>query len=187
GGTVYDFIGSPVNDYIADGYLIDKDATATVASSTTNGSSNGSSNGSTVSTIPTASVYGNATITLANGTTELASQITPGTMVLSYNLVTHKLQPSMISAVVKLTASNRYVFNGKLNVDSNEIMFINGKWQRAYQAKVGDVLFDPLTGKNITITSIQVFNKGGTVYDFIGSPVNDYIADGYLIDKDSTV
>ncbi len=69
----------------------------------------------------------------------------------------------------------------------NEIMLINGTWQRASAAKVGDYLFNPLTGKNVTITSIGVSNTGGRVYDFIGTPVNNYIANGFLIDKDSTI
>jgi len=107
-------------------------------------------------------------------------------MILSYNLVTHELQPSVVSEVKAFIAGNKYIFNGKLDTDGNEILYINGKWARAYTAKVGDKLFDPLTGKNITITSIQVLNTGGTVYDLIGSPVNDYIGDGFLIDKDST-
>jgi len=107
-------------------------------------------------------------------------------MVLSYNLVTHKLQPSSVSEVKAFTANNKYIFNGKLDTDGTELLYLNGKWARAYTAKVGDKLFDPLTGKNITITSIQVLNTGGTVYDLIGSPVNDYIGDGFLIDKDST-
>ena len=125
---------------------------------------------------------------MADGTVLLASDVRPGDMVLSYNLETHLLQPSMITYVGSLKASNTYVFNNELYVDSNELMFINGKWERAYQAKLGDKLFNALTGKNVTITSLKVLaHSGGTVYDFIGSPVNNYIADGFLIDKDKTI
>ena len=107
-------------------------------------------------------------------------------MILSYNLATHVLQPSLVSGVYKLTANNTFTFNNKLKVDGNEIMLINGVWARAYTAKVGDYLFDPLINKNVTITDITVTNVGGNVYDLIGSPVNNYIANGFLIDKDTT-
>ncbi len=123
---------------------------------------------------------------MANGTVIKAYQVQAGDEVMSYNLVAHKLQPSTVSYVKTFYASNKYTFNGNLQVDGLEIMYINGKWQRAYAAKVGDTLFDPLNGSNVTIRSIHVNDTGGIVYDFIGSPVNNYIANGFLIDKDST-
>jgi len=106
--------------------------------------------------------------------------------VLSYNFATHKLEPSVISYVQSFKVSDKYTFNNNLQVDKDEIMFINGRWERAYQAKVGDVLFDPLTDKNVTITSINISNVGGTVYDFFGSPLNNFIANGFLIDYDTS-
>ncbi|MEM4098378.1 MAG: Hint domain-containing protein, partial [Candidatus Micrarchaeaceae archaeon] len=135
------------------------------------------------------SVYGNANIELANGTTELASEIKPGTVILSYNMYSHTLEPSVITAVYSRVATNKYIFNNNLSVDGTEIMFINGQWVRAYTARVGDVYYDPLLGKNITINSIQIFNNAsgiGKVYDFVGSPVNDYLANGFIIDLDTT-
>jgi hypothetical protein len=65
-------------------------------------------------------------------------------------------------------------------------MLINGTWQRAQNAKLGDYLFNALTNKDVAITSINISNHGGRVYDFIGSPVNDYLANGFVIDKDSS-
>ena len=107
-------------------------------------------------------------------------------MILSYNLVTHALEPSLVSGVFSLVSNNTYTFNNNLKVDGNEIMLINGVWARARTAKVGDVLFNPLSNRSVVITSINVTNIGGTVYDLIGTPVNNYIANGYLIDKDTT-
>ena len=107
-------------------------------------------------------------------------------VVLSYNLKAHEDQPSVISAVSSFNATNKYTFNNDLQVDSDEIMLINGTWQRAKYAKVGDTLFNALTMRDVTITSINISNKGGKVYDFIGSPINDYLANGFVIDKDSS-
>ena len=159
-------------------------ATNAASTVTTNAATNAAS--STTGCSSGTSVYGSANITLANGTTITANRISAGTMILSYNLVTHMLQPSLVSGVYKLTANNTYTFNNKLKVDGNEIMLINGVWARAYTAKVGDYLFDPLTNERVTITDINVTNTGGNVYDLIGSPVNNYIANGFLIDKDTT-
>ena len=117
----------------------------------------------------------------------MANRITQGMSVLAYNLVTHTLEPTVITSVYVLNASDTYIFNGNLAVDGLEVMYINGQWTRAENAKVGDVLFDPINNSNVTINSIAISNKGGTVYDFIGTPVNDYIANGYLIDLGSTV
>ena len=96
--------------------------------------------------------------------------------------------PSVVSEVETLQATNKYTFNNVLNVDSNEVMYINGRWERASSAKVGDILFNPQTNTNVTITSIQVsdYTTLHVVYDFVGSPFNNYIADGYLIDALST-
>ncbi len=124
-------------------------------------------------------------MTLANGTAIMLSKLKAGSFILSYNLQTHELQPSLVTGVYGFNATNRYIFNGLLNVDGTELMLINGKWERAYMAKVGDTLFDPITGQNITVTSINVSSSGGKVYDVLGSPVNNYIGDGFLIDKDS--
>lgn len=125
-------------------------------------------------------------VTLANGTVVKAYQVKPGMVVLSYNLKTHADVPSVVSAVSSFNADNKYTFNNDLQVDADEIMLINGTWQRAYSAKVGDTLFNALTMQDVTITNINISNHGGKVYDFIGSPVNDYLANGFVIDKDST-
>ncbi len=106
-------------------------------------------------------------------------------MILAYNTQTGKLTPSVVVAVYTHNTTNKYTFNGKLSVDRNEAMLINGKWAAASAAKLGDTLFDPLLNKNVTITSINVDNlqSNQTVYDFLALPSNNFIADGYLIDK----
>ncbi len=119
---------------------------------------------------------------MANGTVVKASDVKVGDVQLSYNLKTGALEPSVITYVQSFITNNTYIFNGNLKVDSHETMLINGTWQKAYKAKVGDTLFNGLLGRNVTIYSIKKLDVGGRVYDFLGSPVNDYIANGYVID-----
>ncbi len=131
------------------------------------------------------SVYGNAQVSLPNSGIANASSIRTGTVILSYNTKTGKLTPSVVVAVYQHNTTSQYTFNGNLSVDKNEIMFINGQWQPAGSAKLGDTLFDPLLNKSVEITSIsaKTLQSGHTVYDFLAVPNNNFIADGYLIDK----
>ena len=131
------------------------------------------------------SVYGNVNITLANGTTEPAQDIRPGTVIMSYNQYANALYPSIVSSVFARHTSNKYTFNNRIAVDSGEVMLIDGTWTTASNAKLGETLFDPLNNSNVRINSINITdynNTNNTVYDFIGSPFNNYIANGYLID-----
>ncbi len=119
---------------------------------------------------------------MANGTGIPASNVKVGDIIMSYDFATGKLVPSIITDVQALKSNNTYIFNNNLLVDSNEVMYVNGKWQRAYNTKVGDKLFMPEYG-NVTIYSIKIYNtSGGIVYDFLGSPIDNYIANGYVID-----
>jgi hypothetical protein len=90
-----------------------------------------------------------------------------------------------VVAVYTHNTTSQYIFNGNLTVDSNEVMFINGNWSKASTAKVGDYLFNPLLNKTVEITSISVstLKSNHTVYDVLSLPSNDFIADGYLIDR----
>ncbi|MGC8652062.1 MAG: hypothetical protein ACP5UH_02320 [Candidatus Micrarchaeia archaeon] len=118
---------------------------------------------------------------MANGTSINASAIKVGDIIMSYDFATGKLVPSVITDVQEFEANNTYLFNNNLKVDSNEVMYINGKWERAKNAKVGDYLYTPGYGP-VEIKSIEVLDTGGMVYDFLGGPINDYIANGYVID-----
>ena len=101
---------------------------------------------------------------------------------MSYDFATGKLAPSTVTFVQAFDTNNTYVFDGNLRVDSTEVMYVTGKWMRAHDAKIGDNLYAPGYG-NATIYSIKIYNKGGIVYDFLASPNNNYIANGYVIDE----
>jgi hypothetical protein len=108
-----------------------------------------------------------------------------GDAIMSYNFKTGKLEPSVVTDVTTFISNNTYVFNGNLRVDENEVLYINGKWMRAKNAKIGDKLYNPEYG-NVTIYSIRRIPNGGVVYDVLATPNNNYIADGYVIDRIET-
>ncbi|MEM4034856.1 MAG: polymorphic toxin-type HINT domain-containing protein, partial [Candidatus Micrarchaeaceae archaeon] len=101
-----------------------------------------------------------------------ASEVKIGDIILSYDFATGKLIPSTITYVQTFEANNTYVFNGNLRVDSHEVIYVNGKWIRAKNIKVGDSLYMPGYG-NVAVYSIKIYNKGGKVYGFLGSPSNN--------------
>jgi hypothetical protein len=121
-------------------------------------------------------------ILMANGTGIPAKDVRIGDFIMSYDFATGKLAPSAVTSVQVFETNNTYVFNGNLRVDANEVLYINGRWMKAYDTKVGDNLYMPGYG-NVTIYSISIYNKGGHVYDFLASPYNNYIANGYVIDE----
>ena len=129
------------------------------------------------------SVYGYARILLPNNTTVSASSVKPGDTLSSYNFITGKVSPSTVTYVTKTKVNDKYVINGNLSVDADEVILLNGTWQRAFMAKVGDTLFNPISNSSITIRSINITKENNaTVYDFYMSPNNNFIANGYLID-----
>ena len=128
-------------------------------------------------------MYGSTSIALANGTYIPAGSIREGMKVLSYNPSTGKVLPSTVTYVFSLYANNTYIFNHRLKVDSLEVMYVNGTWIRAYQARVGDTLYSPLNNTYVKITNITVLHSGGMVYDFLAAPTNNFIGNGYLIDR----
>ena len=129
------------------------------------------------------SLYGNSKVLLANGTYVVASQLKPGTAIMSYNPASNATQPSIISSILKGHALNRYTFSNNLTVDSQETMLINGRWMLAGSSKVGDMIYDPLTKHNVPITSINISYNGGTIYDIYDQPINNFITyGGYVVD-----
>ena len=129
------------------------------------------------------SVLGNQTIYLANGTLVAVGSLKPGDVVLSYNLLTKKLVPSTVYSVSALYGSVEYIINNNLLTDGGEDVLVNGQNMQVRDLKVGDELFDPLTGKNITVTNITALNLTTRLkfYDVNTEPIDDYIVGGYLI------
>ena len=107
-------------------------------------------------------------------------------MLESYNFMLHSATPSAVTYITTTSVNNTFIINNNLRVDADEVILLNGVWNRAFDAKVGDTLFNPMTGKNVTITNITAKNTGGTVYDFYLAPNNNFIGNGYLIDTKST-
>ena len=170
-------------------YTVTTTSTSTSTTVVTNGASSTSSPSgaaSTISVSDSCSVYGSTQVTAANGTLIPASSVREGTKLLSYNPSTKQLAPSTVTSAFALYANNTYTFNHVLKVDSAEVMYVNGTWMNASNVRLGDTLYSPLNNSYIKVTNITIRHHGGLVYDFIASPINNFIGNGYLIDKVTT-
>ncbi len=154
---VYDFSASPINDYIAGGALAYLDST-------------------------TVSVSGESIATLANGNPVLVSQLSPGTVVAGYDPQTNRVVPTVIAAVLQVHSNNEYIINnGTIVVDSQEGLYVNGALELAKYLKVGDRLYDPITGQSVAVSNIDIKSGNFTLYDVIASPTTYIIVNGYAV------
>jgi hypothetical protein len=127
---------------------------------------------------------------MADGKWVPIESIKIGSVVLSYNPSTSKLYPNVVVARFNYSSNTIYVINGNLSTDAYESFYAmrNGSysWVRASQLKIGDQIYDPLTGSDIIVESIKIshYNISIPVYDIIGSEGNNFIVSGgYLVDK----
>ena len=85
----------------------------------------------------------------------------PGEAVLSYNTQTGKTTTEKVERlIVHKNILGRYLtINNTLNVTANHTIYLNGSWQEAGKAKIGDKLVSS-DGQVITINSITTSNEG---------------------------
>ncbi len=154
---VYDFIGSPFNNYIGNGYLIDEYTTS-------------------------ASVSGEDLAMLTNYNTEAIQNLKPGTVVMGYDLQTKQLVPTVITKTYVRTGTNEYIINnGELTIDNEEGLLINNSMGVGGDLKVGDYLYDPLTGQKIVVNSLKIINGSFNLYDVLTTPTQNLLANGFVI------
>ncbi len=123
-------------------------------------------------------------ILLANGTYKEIQDIVPGDEVLSYNTQTGKtIKEKVEKLIIHKNILGRYLtINDTLKVTANHPIYLNGSWQEAGKAKIGDKLVNS-NGQVITITSITISGEGvNNLYNLhlVGSDHN-YFAQDILV------
>lgn len=136
-------------------------------------------------------VLSGTNVTLANGGVAPVEDLRPGDKVLAWNTRTSELATATVSRVLpSYVGSIEDINHGLLYASGPDDQPIyarlaNGTqgWIMLGQLAVGDSLFNPANGSWTLVTSIQV--ESGAyhwVYDVKTSPINDYIANGVLVD-----
>ncbi|MGC8776854.1 MAG: Hint domain-containing protein [Candidatus Micrarchaeia archaeon] len=129
---------------------------------------------------------------MANGATKMIWQIKPGDVVLGYNPYTKEFYPNVVLATVNYPVYQLYIINNNITTDAAELFYVyrnsSELWVAASKLKVGDMMFNPLTGEKTKIYSIKIVDLTApiTVYDIIGAQGNSFIAEGTLADATTT-
>ncbi len=133
----------------------------------------------------TESINGTTPVLLANGTYELAENITAGTSVEAYNTNSGSFQNATVREVIIDTHSRMVVVNGYLDVSYNQSVLTNHGYVTAGSLTVGDRVFDAFTGHYIRVRSVELEKGNFTMYDFVLGGINDYIAWQYVLEAGS--
>ncbi|MFC1703383.1 polymorphic toxin-type HINT domain-containing protein [Candidatus Omnitrophota bacterium] len=123
---------------------------------------------------------GGTPIHMADGTTKPIEDINVGDMVLAYDEISGKNTPDKVKEVFVHTADEYLVINNHIRVTSEHPFFIEGKWVKAGNLKIGDLL-TTVDGRREKIADIIPVRKNAMVYNFKVNPKHTYYAYGYLV------
>jgi hypothetical protein len=126
-------------------------------------------------------VNASAEILLANNTYDRAANITDGMFVMTYNITTGTLQKGEVTSVLSVNESSLYTINGNLVVSGDQPILTSNGWVNASSLHKGELVFDPITGSFVDIYSLHHSQETETMYDFIISGNDNYIAYTYLL------
>lgn len=96
-----------------------------------------------------------------------------------------EIDPVQKSAVVQNVSSHLVpgymIINHKLNLTPEHVIYLNGKWQMAGKAKLGDDLLDE-NNNRVKITSIEIVpQKNVRVYNLLVGKYHTYFANGVYV------
>jgi hypothetical protein len=120
-------------------------------------------------------------VLLANGTSKDIKDIQAGDQVISYDIFTDQQVVGEVSELQETKGNiGYYIINNTLEVTSNHPIFVNGKWSKIIDLKIGDTLKDS-KGNDIAVTSIQKGYKTNKTYNLIVKEYANFYAEGYLV------
>ncbi|MCL4451298.1 MAG: carboxypeptidase-like regulatory domain-containing protein [Candidatus Thermoplasmatota archaeon] len=126
-------------------------------------------------------VNATAEILLANNTYDRAANITDGTFLMTYNTTTGTMQKGEVTSVLSVNESSLYTINNNLEVSGDQPILTSNGWVNASSLHKGELVFNPITGSFVDIYSLHHSQKTETMYDFIISGNDNYIAYTYLL------
>lgn len=97
------------------------------------------------------SVSGNTKVLLANGTYTLASKVSAGMDIMTYNTTSKSLQVEKILGTLSDYRTVAYLINGGLNISGGQEVWTRAGWVTAHNLSLGEKILDPLTGKYLQL------------------------------------
>lgn len=119
-------------------------------------------------------------ITLADGSSKPAEDISVGDLLLSYDQNSKTMKPArVVSTHAPFETDHYYIINGKIRMTGGHPVLTEGKWLEADQLRIGDALTDA-KGKEELVFSIEEVNDSAPTYNFQVSS-GTYVAEGIVV------
>ena len=132
----------------------------------------------------------NTYILLANNNTRKVQSLHVDDWIMGYNLMTRQFNSVQITNISTSIVHSLLVINNgllELTLTDQPIYMKNGSFEgwliNPGSLQEGDTIFDPTSDSWITITSLNIITGYFTVYDIRTSPLNNFIANGILLDS----
>ena len=140
------------------------------------------------------SVIGSTLVLMADGSQKPIDQVKVGDVLEAYQPGLG-FAPSTVLHVKVVPAATLYTFDGAITSDSIQPFFAFTNhvvttyatgFTPANELRVGDILFDPVTGQLVPIASITISHSPALVYDLQLSGFRNYVANGILVNDAKT-
>jgi hypothetical protein len=118
-------------------------------------------------------------VLLGSGKESPIEKLKIGDIVKSYDIINSAIVNSKVISVHQRWSNHYYVINGKIKVTGEHPFYVNGRWVKAKDLKIGMKLFNGLT--EIPVTSIEKINKQVKVYNLTVDEYQNYFAEGVLV------
>ncbi len=124
---------------------------------------------------------GETMISLADGTEKRIDSVEIGDQIRTFeNENNLNMTTAKVTNTIKHTVAEYLSINERLNVTPVHVILINGKWEIAGNAHVGDFLTDA-NGQSVLITSIVRHHRYTDVYNLTTDPAHTFIASGLYV------
>ena len=127
---------------------------------------------------------GDTLIKMEDGTEKYISDIEAGDRILTRK---SEFSGDLIGANVSKTyehlVANYLEVNGNLKVTQEHVLFINGKWDIAWNLHVGDFLLNE-SGELVKVKTLERINNAVKVYNFEVEDFHTYFANGFYVHND---
>ena len=122
---------------------------------------------------------GDTEIMMADGSTKPIKDIRVGDKVLTQG-DDQVLISGEVTSTSATSVSGYLLVNGNLRVTDNHLLFVNNKWLRADQMRIGDTLIGD-DGKEVIVQTLEYRRKQIEVYNFTVKDTNTYFAGGVWV------
>jgi len=103
-----------------------------------------------------------------------------GDLVKSFDLKNQEITSSQVKGISEQKEIGYLVINNTLKLTKTHTIYLNNKFQRAENIKLGDIILNE-EGRNVLVFSIEFFDEEVNTYDLSVSCDSNFFVGGYLV------